>query len=121
MQRRKLVTSIAAACALLGVPAHAQQTNMPVIGMLHSQTQASEASRLVPIQQGLAEAGFTVGRNVAIEHRYADGQNARLPALAAELVQARVNVIFANTTPPASAAKAATTTIPVVFVTGVDP
>jgi len=74
-----------------------------------------------PIVRGLSEADCVVGRNVAIEHRFADGQNARLPALAAELVERRVNVIFANTTPPAIAAKAATTTIPIVFVTGVDP
>src|ERR1041384_482994 len=94
---------------------------MPLIGMLHSQTRASEATRMGPIERGLSEAGFVVGRNVAIEHRFADGQNARLPALAAELVERRVNVIFANTTPPAIAAKAATTTIPIVFVTGVDP
>src|SRR5262249_6291778 len=101
--------------------AGAQPAPIPVIGMLHSQTKESEAGRLEIIQEGLSQAGFVVGRNVAIEHRYADGQNARLPALAAELVGQKVNVIFANTTPPASAAKAATTTIPIVFVTGVDP
>jgi len=103
------------------VAARAQQAAMPVIGMLHSQTRESEAGRIAFIQQGLNEAGFVVGRNVAIEHRFADGQNARLPALAAELVERRVNVIFANTTPPTIAAKAATATIPIVFLTGVDP
>ena len=94
---------------------------MPLIGILHSQTQSSEAARMPAIAQGLQEAGFVAGRNVAIEHRFADGHNDRLPMLAAELVRLRVNVIFANTTPPALAAKAATATIPIVFVTGVDP
>jgi putative tryptophan/tyrosine transport system substrate-binding protein len=89
--------------------------------MLHSQTQASEAARMPAILRGLQEGGFVVGRNVTIEHRFADGHNDRLPALAAELVQRKVNVIFANTTPPAYAAKAATSTIPIVFTTGVDP
>ena len=73
------------------------------------------------ILQGLREAGFVAGRNVRIEHRFADGHNDRLPMLAAELVRLPVDVIFANTTPPALAAKAATTKIPIVFVTGVDP
>jgi putative ABC transport system substrate-binding protein len=125
MRRRDFISLLGgASIASPGVwpsPGRAQQSPMPVIGMLHSQTKESEAGRMNPIQQGLSEAGFVVGRNVAIEHRFADGQNARLPALAAELVERRVNVIFANTTPPAIAAKAATATIPIVFVTGVDP
>jgi putative ABC transport system substrate-binding protein len=94
---------------------------MPAIGILHSQTQSSEAARLAAIEQGLKDSGFGVGRNVTIEHRFADGHNDRLPMLAAELVRMQVNVILANTTPPAIAAKAATATIPIVFVTGVDP
>jgi putative ABC transport system substrate-binding protein len=94
---------------------------MPVIGILHSQTQDSEAVRLAATEQGLKESGFVVGQNVTIEHRFADGHNDRLPTLAAELVRMQVNVVLANTTPPAIAAKAATATIPIVFVTGVDP
>jgi putative ABC transport system substrate-binding protein len=120
MRRREFITLLGGAATGLPRTADAQQPGL-LIGMLHSQTQESEAARLPAIQQGLRETGFEVGRNVSIEHRYADGHNDRLPALAAELVRRRVNVIFANTTPPATAAKAATATIPVVFITGVDP
>ena len=121
MRRRDFIQVACGAAIGWPLAAVAQQKPTPVIGILHSQTQESEVSRMTPILQGLREAGFDPGRNLTIEHRYADGQNARLPALAAELVQRQVNVIFANTTPPALAAKAATTAIPVVFVTGVDP
>jgi putative ABC transport system substrate-binding protein len=120
MRRRDFIKAIGGLAAASPLAARAQQA-IPVIGMLHSQTQASEAARMPAIERGLQEAGFVVGRNVAIEHRFAGGHNDRLPALAAELVQRKVNVIFANTTPPAYAAKAATTTIPIVFTTGVDP
>ncbi len=120
MRRRDFIWLFGAPVAW-PLAARAQPSPMPVIGMLHSQTKESEAGRVTAFQQGLSQAGFVVGRNVAIEHRYADTQNARLPALAAELVARKVNVILANTTPPAIAAKAATTTIPIVFVTGVDP
>jgi ABC-type uncharacterized transport system substrate-binding protein len=124
MRRRDFITALGGAAAapmLAPRAARTQQPTMPVIGMLHSQTQGSEAARMTAIQQGLREAGFVAGRNVTIEHRFADGHNDRLPMLAAELVRLPVNVIFANTTPPALAAKVATATIPIVFVTGVDP
>jgi putative ABC transport system substrate-binding protein len=121
MKRREFITLLGGATVAWPLPARAQQRGMPVIGILHSQTQASEATRLAAIEQGLKETGFVVGRNVTIEHRFADGHNDRLPMLAGELVRLQVNVIFANTTPPAIAAKAATATIPIVFVTGVDP
>jgi putative ABC transport system substrate-binding protein len=120
MRRREFITLFGGALAGWPRVAGAQQAGM-IIGMLHSQTQESEAPRLSAVQQGLRETGFEVGRNVTIEHRFADGHNDRLPALAADLVRRRVNVIVANTTPPAMAAKAATSTIPVVFITGVDP
>jgi putative ABC transport system substrate-binding protein len=125
MRRRDFISllgGVSVAWPIVGPStARAQQAAMPVIGMLHSQTRESEAGRLAAFQQGLSETDFVVGRNVTVEHRYADGHNVRLPALAAELVERRVNVIFANTTPPAIAAKAATSAIPIVFVTGVDP
>jgi putative ABC transport system substrate-binding protein len=121
MKRRTFITLLGGAAVAWPLAARAQQAAVPVIGILHSQTQASEAGRMLAIQRGLQEAGFVVGRDVTIEHRFADGRNDRFPALAAELVQRKVNVIFANTTPPAYAARDATSTIPVVFVTGVDP
>jgi putative ABC transport system substrate-binding protein len=121
MRRRDFISLLGGAPLMLPLAARAQQTSPPVVGVLHSQTRETEASRLEAIQQGLSQAGFVAGRNITFAHRYAEGENARLPALAAELVARRVNVILANTTPPAIAAKAATTTIPIVFVTGVDP
>ena len=92
-----------------------------MVGVLSSQSQDSEATVLAAWRQGLSQAGYDDGRNVMFEYRYADGQGDRLPTLAAELVRRQVRVLVANTTPPAFAAKAATATIPVVFVTGVDP
>ena len=121
MRRRDFISLLAGVPVLRPLSVRAQPSTIPVVGVLHSQTPESEASRVTAIQQGLGDVGFVVGRNVLFEHRYAEGQNARLPALAAELVERRVNVLLANTTPPAIAAKAATTTIPIVFVTGVDP
>jgi putative ABC transport system substrate-binding protein len=117
--RRRLLTLLCGAVAWpLGARA---QPAMPVIGILHSQTPDSEATRLRAIELGLAEAGFAADRNLRIEQRFAEGRNERLPMLAAELVRLPVGAIVANTTPPALAAKAATATIPIVFVTGVDP
>src|SRR5262249_38734762 len=121
MRRREFITLLGGATAAWPLAARAQQSAVLVIGMLHSQTQGSEATRIEAIRQGLREAGLIVGRNLTIEHRFADGYNERLPQLVAELVRLKVNVIFANTTPPALAAKAATTTISIVSLTGVDP
>jgi putative ABC transport system substrate-binding protein len=120
MRRRKFITLLGAAAAW-PVMAPAQQRPMPVIGVLNMQTENSEVTRQAAYRRGLEEAGFVDGRNVTIENRFADGENERLPMLAAELVRRPVAVLMANTTPPAIAAKAATATIPIVFLTGVDP
>jgi hypothetical protein len=99
----------------------AQQPAVPVIGFLHTDFPDRFTDRLRYFRQGLSEKGYVEGRNVAIEHRAAESQYDRLPALAAELVRRRVAVIVPVGTPAALAAKAATTTIPIVFSTGADP
>ncbi len=121
MRRRELITLLGGAAAAWPMAAWAQQPRMPVVGVLSSQSQESEAAVLASWRQALNESGYVGGRNVEFEYRFADGPLNRLSILAAELVRQQVTVLVANTTPPAFAAKAATTTIPVVFVTGVDP
>jgi putative ABC transport system substrate-binding protein len=121
MRRREFITLFGGTMVAWPSQARAQQADVPVVGVLSAQSQDSEVNVLAAWRQALAEAGYTGGRNVTIEYRYADGQGARLPMLAAELIGRKIAVLVANTTPPAFAAKAATSTIPIVFVSGVDP
>src|SRR5262249_48069440 len=121
MRRRKFIAMLGGSVIAWPLPGRTQQTQLPVIGILSSQTRDTENERLSALHRGLQKAGFVEGRNVAIEYRFADGRNDRLPALAAEMVRRQVAVLVAHTTPSAYAAKAATGTIPIVFITGVDP
>jgi putative ABC transport system substrate-binding protein len=120
MRRREFIR-LAGGAAAWPVLAHAQQA-MPVIGFLHSASAATFAEHIPAFHKGLNEAGYVDGQNVTIDYRWAEGHNESLPALAVDLVRRRVAVIVTPISTPASlAAKAATSTIPIVFVIGADP
>jgi putative ABC transport system substrate-binding protein len=119
--RRKFLATLLGGAAVWPLAARAQQSAMPVVGFLNTRVPGADPHLLAAFRRGLKETGYVEGQNVTIEYRWAYNQYARLPALAADLVSHQVSVIAAIGSPSAPAAKATTTTIPIVFIIGFDP
>jgi putative tryptophan/tyrosine transport system substrate-binding protein len=120
VKRREFIAGLGSAAAW-PVAVRAQQRALPVVGYLHANSEATVRSYVAAFQQGLKVAGYVAGENLEIEYRWGEDQYGRLPGLAADLVRRRMAVIVANGVEAAVAAKAATTKIPIVFETGIDP
>ena len=121
IERRKFLATLGGAAAAWPLTARAQQPTMPVIGFLNTASPGPYTARVRAFHRGLSETGYAEDRNVAIAYRWAEGQSERLPGLAAELVAQRVAVITGANIAAALAARAMTTTIPIVFAISVDP
>jgi ABC-type uncharacterized transport system substrate-binding protein len=121
MKRREFITLLGGTVIAWPLAARAQRQAVPVIGYFSGRSPEAEAPLRVPFLKALETSGFTVGSNVAIEYRFAEGQDDLLPLLAAELVRRQVAMLVATDRPSAQAAKAATETIPIVFTSGFDP
>ena len=121
MKRREFITLLGGAAGAWPLAARAQQPGMPVIGYFSSRSSGTEGPIRGPFLKALEESGFGAGRNVAIEYRFSEGRDERLPQIAADLVGQSVSMLVATDRPSAMAAKAATATIPIVFTSGLDP
>src|SRR5215469_4395577 len=121
MRRREFIALLGGAVAPWPLAAGAQQPTTPVIGLLSPRASGDVPQLIAAVRQGLKESGYVEGQNVTIEYRFAEHQNERLAALAADLVHRQVTVIVATAAPAAVAARAATTSIPIIFEMGDDP
>ena len=119
--RRQFISALGGAAATWPLAAHAQQPPVPVIGFLYARSPEDFSAQLAAFQKGLAEYGYVDGQNIKIEYRWARGQYDLMPSLAADLVRLPATLIMAGAEPSVLAAKAATSTIPIVFVVGTDP
>src|SRR5262245_15841764 len=121
MRRREFIKVVVGSAVAWPLAVRAQQSGMPVVGLMNSASAQSYKRQLAAFLQGLSEAGYVDGRNVTIEYRWAGGRSEQLPAVVTDLVRRQVAVIAATSTPAALAAKASSMTIPIVFETGGDP